>query len=429
MAFNTPDGHYEYHVMPFGLCNAPAVFQELINEVFREVLGRFVLVYLDDILIFSPNLSEHREHVKYVLKKLRQNSLYAKIEKCIFEVSEVPFLGYIISSSGLSMDPKKAAGSGASAVSEFVLLGLSSIPYVQNILFVVFLVKYLVILLANSLIILATVVDRRLHTPMYFFLRNLSFVDIFYSSSTIPRMLRDLLSAKKTISFEECVTQMYIALSLGLTECILLAIMAYDRYIAICFPLHYTTIIGTTICINIAIGAWVCGFLLAVFEVTLVWNVDLCGHNKINHFICDVPQVLSLGCGNVTFVESAIFVLGIIILILPVSFIVITYIKIIKAILKISTVAGRKKAFSTCGSHIIIVTLFYGSAMATYMRPQSESSSDKDKYFAIFYAVVTPLLNPLVYTLRNKKVKSALKLCWLKHHVTNHKKIKHPLKS
>ncbi|XP_068089284.1 olfactory receptor 2B6-like [Hyperolius riggenbachi] len=297
---------------------------------------------------------------------------------------------------------------------EFILLGLSSTPNVQHILFVIFLIMYLAILLANSLIILATVMDSKLHTPMYFFLINLSFVDICYSSSTIPRMLRDLSSAKKTISFEECVTQMYIALSLGMTECLLLAIMAYDRYIAICFPLHHTSTIATTVCIRIATAAWVSGFLLSISLVTLTWSVDLCGHNNINHFMCEVPEVLSLGCGNVAVVRSVVFAAAVLILVIPVTFITVTYIKIIRAILKISTMEGRKKAFSTCGSHIIVVTLFYGSAMAAYMRPQSESSADIDKLFGIFYCLVTPLLNPLVYTLRNKEVISALKLHWLK---------------
>ncbi|XP_068089280.1 olfactory receptor 2B6-like [Hyperolius riggenbachi] len=316
-----------------------------------------------------------------------------------------------------------------SNIKEFILLGLSNSPFVQNILFVIFLVIYLVILIANFLIILATFVDSRLHTPMYFFLRNLSFVDICYSTSSMPRMLKDLLSAKKIISFEECVAQMYISISLGLTECVLLAIMAYDRYIAICFPLQYFTIISPSTCIRIATGAWICGFLSPVAQIILTWSVDLCGHNKINHFVCEIPEILALGCKNVSVVKSVLFVVSIITLVIPVSFIIITYVKIIKAILKISTEAGRKKAFSTCGSHIIVVTLFYGSAMATYMRPQSESSADTDKHFAIFYGIVTPLLNPLVYTLRNKEVKSALKLCWQKQRKIDHMTIQYPHKS
>ncbi|XP_068089270.1 olfactory receptor 2K2-like [Hyperolius riggenbachi] len=218
---------------------------------------------------------------------------------------------------------------------EFILLGLTNVPYVQNILFVIFLISYLAILLANALLILATVMDRSLHTPMYFFLINLSFVDICYSTSIIPRMLKDLLSAKKTISFEECAAQMYISLVLGMTQCFILAIMAYDRYIAICFPLHYTTIIAATTCIKIATAAWICGFLFPIVLVTLAWT------------------------------------------------------------------------------------------LATYIKPGSESSSDIDKHFAIFYGIVTPLLNPLVYTLRNKEVKSALKLNWLKQQKIDHMTVPH----
>ncbi|XP_068089281.1 putative olfactory receptor 2B8 [Hyperolius riggenbachi] len=315
------------------------------------------------------------------------------------------------------------------SIKEFILLGLSSNPYIQKILFAIFWVMYLVILIANSVIIIATIMDSRLHTPMYFFLRNLSFVDICYSSSTIPRMLRDLLSTSKAISYEECVSQMYISLGLGITECILLAVMAYDRYIAICFPLHYCTIISPSTCIKIAIGTWICGFLSSVVQFVLTLSVDLCGRNKINHFMCEIPEILSLGCGNVKVVEFVLFVVAVFILIIPVSFIIISYIKIIRAILKISTVAGQKKAFSTCGSHVIVVTVFYGSAMAAYMKSQSESSSDANKHFAIFYIIVTPLLNPLVYTLRNKEVNSALKLCWQKHQKIDQRTMQSPHRS
>ncbi|XP_068089273.1 putative olfactory receptor 2B8 [Hyperolius riggenbachi] len=297
------------------------------------------------------------------------------------------------------------------SIKEFILLGLSTIPNVQNVLFVIFLVMYLVTIIANSLIILATVMDSRLHTPMYFFLRNLSFVDICYSSTSVPRMLRDLVSANKTISYEECIAQMCIVLSLGITECILLAVMAYDRYIAICYPLHYTTIITPITCIMTAVGVWVFGFLASIFHVMLTWIVDLCGHNTINHFMCELPEVLSLGCRKVTIVKSMIFVFSIVILIIPINFIIITFIKIIRAIFKMSASEGRKKAISTSASHIIVVTLFYGSAMAAYLKPQSESAADTDKFIGIFYTIVTPLLNPLVYTLRNKEVKSALKFC------------------
>lgn len=294
-------------------------------------------------------------------------------------------------------------------IREFILLGLSSDPNMQIMLFVIFLIMYLIILVANSLIILVTVTDSTLQTPMYFLLTNLSILDILYSSSVIPRMLIDLLVVNNTILFADCIAQMYISLSLGETECILLAIMAYDRYIAICFPLHYAAVVHRTLCIKIAIGMWISGFLLSISHVVLTWNVDLCGNNVINHYVCEVPEILALGCGNVNIVEFVIFIVGVIILIVPICSIIIIYVKIINAIFKISSSTGRKKAFSTCGSHILVVTLFYGSAMVTYMKPRSQSSPDTDKLYAIFYLIVAPMLNPLIYTLRNKEVKSALK--------------------
>ncbi|KAM5138231.1 olfactory receptor 13D1-like [Mantella aurantiaca] len=293
-------------------------------------------------------------------------------------------------------------------IREFILLGLSSDPNIQIILFVVILIMYLIILVANSLIVLAVVTDSNLQTPMYFFLTNLSVLDILYTTSYIPRMLRDMLTVKKNILFTECVTQMYISLSLGMTEWIILAILDYNCYIAICYPLHYTSIFNRVLCIRIAAGTWMCAFLLSIVPVSLTLNGDFCGHQVINHFVCELTEVLSLECGSVTIVELLIFVNSIIILIAPIGFIILTYIKIIRAIFKISFSARRRKAFSTCGSHIVVVTLFHGSSMVTYMKPRSKASPDTDKLFAISYAIVTLLLNPLIYTLRNKDVKSAL---------------------
>ncbi|KAM9311427.1 olfactory receptor 5V1-like [Gastrophryne carolinensis] len=295
------------------------------------------------------------------------------------------------------------------ATHEFILLGLSSHHIVQIALFVIFLFMYCVIIIANSLIILATATDNKLHTPMYFFLTNLAVVDILYSSSIVPRMLKDLLAAKKTILFGECVAQMVFSAITACAECFLLVALGYDRYMAICNPLHYTMIINRAACIRIAAGTWVGGFIAPIFHVILIWSINLCGRNEINHFFCEVPEILALGCGNVTTVELVVFIAGIITLFLPISFIVVTYIKIIRAILNISSSVGRKKTFSTCISHITSVTMFYGSAAASYMKPKSKSSPDTDKIVAIFYTIVTPMMNPLVYTLRNKDVNSALK--------------------
>ncbi|KAM9311423.1 olfactory receptor 2B2-like [Gastrophryne carolinensis] len=244
---------------------------------------------------------------------------------------------------------------------------------------------------------------------MYFFLTNLSFLDIFYSSSVTLQTLRDLLTARKTMLFAECFSQLYISLGLGTTECILLAVLAYDRYIAICYPLHYTAIISRAACMKIAGSTWICGFTFTNIPLAVTWDAKFCGQNVINHFFCEVPVLLTIACGNVPTVELVILVIGVKLLILPIGFIIVTYINIIRAILKIKSSAGRKKTFSTCGSHIIVATMFYGSAAIAYMKPRHKSSPNEDKLFGIFYNIVTPMLNPLVYTLRNKEVKSALK--------------------
>ncbi|XP_075464533.1 olfactory receptor 10A7-like [Ascaphus truei] len=301
-----------------------------------------------------------------------------------------------------------------SSVSEFILLGLSSHPKTQVALFVIFFVIYLIILLGNSLIIVLTITDTSLQTPMYFFLTNLSFLDICYSSTTVPRMLKDLLSVKKTISFVDCAAQMYISLSLGVTECILLAIMSYDRYIAICYPLHYTTIMNRSGCMRIAVGTWVSGFFISILHVAFTLNLPLCGHNVINHFLCEVPGILSLGCTDTFINEIVIFTLGVIVLMIPVSFIFISYCRIIVILLKMTS-SGRKKAFSTCVSHMMVVTLFYSTAMSMYMKPRSNYSPERDKMVAIFYTIITPMLNPLIYTLRNREVNSALKKVCIKN--------------
>ncbi|KAM9311424.1 olfactory receptor 2B6-like [Gastrophryne carolinensis] len=294
-------------------------------------------------------------------------------------------------------------------IKEFILLGLSSNPNVQILLFISFFGMYVITLMANCLIILATVVGSNLHTPMYFFLTNLSFVDIFYSTSVVPQMLRDMFAATKNILFAQCMAQMYICFSVGATECFLLAVLAYDRYIAICYPLRYATIINKAVCIKIAAATWNSGFFVPVYFVGLTMNLSYCGSNIIHHFLCEITEILSLGCGNVATGQLMLFVCGVVGQVAPISFIIITYIIIVRAIFRISSLEGRRKTFSTCSSHIIVVTLFYGPGMANYLKPRSLSSPDTGKYFTIFYTVVTPMLNPLIYTLRNKEVTFALK--------------------
>ncbi|XP_029463785.1 LOW QUALITY PROTEIN: olfactory receptor 5V1-like [Rhinatrema bivittatum] len=294
-------------------------------------------------------------------------------------------------------------------VTEFILLGLSAQPETQVILFVIFLIVYMITLVGNILIFTVVIIDHRLHTPMYFFLCNLAFLDICYSSMNVPNMIINFLSEEKTISFSACVAQMYISLSLGETECILLAVMAYDRYVAICNPLRYTVIMNRSICIKIAVITWISGFFLAVVHIAFTFQLPFCGHNQLNHFLCEVPAMLRLACADTTINEIVIFVVGVIILMTPVSFILVSYIHVIRAILKISSADGRQKTFSTCASHLTAVTLFFGSAMFMYMRPRSSFTAEVDKRATVFYVVITPMLNPLIYTLRNKEVKGVVK--------------------
>ncbi|XP_030051060.1 olfactory receptor 2D2-like [Microcaecilia unicolor] len=296
-----------------------------------------------------------------------------------------------------------------SYITAFILLGLSDKPNTNILLFIVFLLIYIVTLVGNLILITVSRLDSRLHTPMYFFLSNLSFLDICYTSSIVPKMLEIFLAKKKTISFRDCAAQMYIHLSLGETECILLAVMAYDRYMAICHPLHYTIIMNWRVCVMIAVGTWMGGFLLSIVHVAFTLTMPMCGHNVINHFLCEVPAVLSLACVDIFINEIVIFVVGVLILLIPVFLIFLTYIYIISTIMKISSADGRRKAFSTCTSHLTVVTIFYGTAIFMYMAPKSSHSPDKDKMISVFYLIITPMLNPLIYSLRNQEVKGALR--------------------
>ncbi|KAM3931027.1 olfactory receptor 5AR1-like [Leptodactylus fuscus] len=301
------------------------------------------------------------------------------------------------------------AENNGSVVTEFIFLGLTDNREIQLILFVLFLIIYLMIISGNFLIVLVAVTDLALHYPMYFFLANLSSLDIIYSTSIIPRMLRDFLSSRKVISLPECVVQMYISLAMGEVECILLAVMAYDRFVAICHPLHYTTIIRRSVCIRIATGTWICGFLLTIPSVVAVWRVDFCGNNKINHFECEIPEFISIACGNTALIQLLNFTIGTTLLILPVAFIIMTYVRILRSVLRIASSDGRKKAFSTCTSHIMVVTIFYGLPMFSYLKPRSRSDASTVKIYTVFYTTLTPLFNPIIYTLRNNEVKTALR--------------------
>ncbi|XP_030043069.1 olfactory receptor 11L1-like [Microcaecilia unicolor] len=294
-------------------------------------------------------------------------------------------------------------------VSEFVILGLVSSQETQIWLFMVFLCIYFLTIMGNVVIITVVKLDRGLHTPMYFFLSNLSFLEIWYTTTIVPKMLANFLSVSQTISFSSCMIQLYCFVCLGATECYLLSVMGYDRYLAICAPLHYPTHMNSTSCFQLALGSWVCGILTGLLPVMLISRLQFCGSNFINHFYCDIPPLLSLSCTDTFVAEITIFVLSFLVLLCCFLLTVVSYIFILFSILKIPSATGRQRAFSTCGSHLIVVVIYYGTMIFMYVRPSSSYSSNLNKVVSVFYTVITPMLNPVIYSLRNKDVKNATK--------------------
>ncbi|XP_062993061.1 olfactory receptor 2D3-like [Elgaria multicarinata webbii] len=293
-------------------------------------------------------------------------------------------------------------------VTEFILVGLTNHRKTQIGLFVIILIIYSLTILENLVIIVLVQADCRLHTPMYFFLMHLSGVEISYVTSTLPQMLAHLLAGNGVISFTRCAAQMYVILSMGSAECFLLGVMAYDRYLAICHPLIYAVAMDRWHQMQLALASWAGGFLFSVIYVACTYCHPFCGPNRINHFICELPVVLKLACADTRITESVIFVVAALILLVPLSVVLTSYGLILSSVLQMKTTAGRRKALSTCTSHLVVVTLFYGTVMSMYMIPRSGSAPDRDKQISVFYTVITPLLNPIIYTLRNKDVHGAL---------------------
>ncbi|XP_029810878.1 olfactory receptor-like protein OLF3 [Suricata suricatta] len=293
-------------------------------------------------------------------------------------------------------------------VSEFILLGLSSNWEMQVFLFVLVLTMYLVTLVGNVLILLLIRLDSRLHNPMYFFLSVLSFVDLCYSNSFVPQMLAHLLSARKSIPFYSCVLQLYISLTLGGSEFFLLGAMAYDRYVAVCHPLRYTVIMHGRLCLGLAAGCLGAGFTNSLMETIITFRLPLC-HNVINHFACEMLAVLRLTCVDISFNKVMVAISGFLVIMLPCFLVVFSYARIVAAILHIRSAQGRCKAFETCASHLTVVSMCFGTAIFTYLRPTTGSSAEQEKMVALFYAVVTPMLNPLIYSPWNKEVMHALR--------------------
>ncbi|XP_054826041.1 olfactory receptor 1020-like [Eublepharis macularius] len=301
------------------------------------------------------------------------------------------------------------AEGNSTTVTEFFLLGLCDRPELKGILFVVFLAMYLLTVIGNLGMITLIRVDQRLHTPMYFFLSHLAFLDFSYSSSISPKTMINLLAESKGISFAGCAAQMYSFIAFGTTECFLLAVMAYDRYVAICNPLLYTVIMSRRLCLQLLIGSYICGFVISMIHTSSTFQLSFCHSNVIDHFFCDVIPLLNISCTDTKVNEIILFTFCIFNGIFITLEICISYIYIVSAILKIRSSEGRSKAFSTCASHLTVVVMFFGTAVFMYMRPSSNSSPDEDRVVSVFYTVVNPMLNPLIYSLRNKEVKDALR--------------------
>ncbi|CAI5791082.1 olfactory receptor 5V1-like [Podarcis lilfordi] len=294
-------------------------------------------------------------------------------------------------------------------VTEFILMGLSDLPAVRFALFAAFLLIYLITLLGNGTILLAIGADSHLHNPMYFFLTNLSLLDICCPTATVPKMLENLLSERNTISFVGCVLQLYFLVALAGTEVFLLAAMAYDRYVAICNPLRYTVIMSKKLCLQMAAGTWVTGFLNSLLHTVMTFTLPYCKSNRVNQYYCDIPPVLALSCASTYAAEMVVLIVGGIFGVGAFLVTLVSYIYIISTILRIRSSEGKRKAFSTCASHLMVVCLFYGTTIFTYIRPSSSHHPDQDRLVSMLYGVITPMLNPLIYSLRNKEVKGALK--------------------
>ncbi|XP_007516254.2 olfactory receptor 13F1-like [Erinaceus europaeus] len=303
----------------------------------------------------------------------------------------------------------KMATTNWTVVSNFVFLGFSLYPNIEITIFILCLLIYLITLLGNIILISSTILDSRLHTPMYFFLSNLSFLDICYTSSALTPMLTNFISGKNTISFLGCAVQMYFSLAMGSTECVLLSLMAYDRYVAICNPLRYPVIMNKRVCVQIAAGSWVTGCLTALVEALSVLHQSLCGNSIINHFTCEILAVLKLVCVDISMVQLIMLVISVLLLPIPMLLICVSYALILSNILRIRSGDGRSKAFSTCAAHLTVVVLFYGTALSMYLKPPAVDSQEVDKFMALVYVGVTPMLNPIIYSLRNKEVKAAVK--------------------
>ncbi|XP_067388293.1 olfactory receptor 11L1-like [Emydura macquarii macquarii] len=302
-------------------------------------------------------------------------------------------------------------------VTDFIILGFGNLPQLQVLLFLFFLMIYILTMAGNILIIVLVVTDQHLHTPMYFFLGNLSCLETCYSSTILPRLLASLLTRDRTISVSGCIAQLYFFGSLAGTECSLLSVMSYDRYLAICKPLHYAALMNGRLCLQLVAGLWLAGFLSVSIFIFMTSQLTFCGPNEIDHFFCDFKPIIKLSCSDTHIVEVTGFIHSSLFTLPPFLLTLASYVCIISTILRIPSTSGRQKTFSTCSSHLIVVTIFYGTLIFVYLVSESDALRDLNKVFSVFYAVFTPLVNPLIYSLRNKEVKEALRKAVLRFFV------------
>ena len=292
-------------------------------------------------------------------------------------------------------------------ISHFILLGLFTHSPLHLLLFSIIMVMFLVALSGNGLMILLINIDSRLHIPMYFFLSWLSLMDLMLICTTVPKMARNYLSGRKSISVAGCETQIFFYVSLFGAECFLLAVMAYDRYAAICYPLQYPQLMNWNVCGLLAASSWILGVFDGIVDIAATLSFSYCGSREISQFFCDLPALLRLSCTDTSTFETLIFICCVVMLLFPLSLIIISYTRVIITVIRMSSGEGRHKAFTTCSSHLVVVGMYYGAAMFIYMRPTSNRSPAQDKMVSAFYTILTPMLNPLIYSLRNKDVAKA----------------------
>ncbi|EGW04561.1 olfactory receptor 1468 [Cricetulus griseus] len=298
--------------------------------------------------------------------------------------------------------------SNQTVISQFLLLGLPIPPEHQHLFYALFLAMYLTTVLGNLIIIILILLDSHLHTPMYFFLSNLSFSDLCFSSVTMPKLLEYMQSHDPSIPYAGCLIQMYFLIVFGAMESFLLVVMAYDRYVAICFPLHYTTIMSPKVCMCLMVLCWVLAMLYSMLHTLLLARLSFCEKNVIPQFFCDISALLKLACDDIYINELMIFISGGFFTDLPFLLIIVSYVQIVYSILKISSTRVIHKVFSTCGSHLSVVSLFYGTIFGVYLCPSTNNSTVKETVMSMMYALVTPMLNPFIYSLRNRDIKEAL---------------------